>query len=96
MRSNALMSRVERRKAGVVGRRLCDGASVVLGPDRVGRRLSDGECGDQITLQFRFSVFFKLNITNSCVAETGMEKHFIVSNLWTHALLTFISVGVCG
>jgi hypothetical protein len=26
--------------------RCCGGASVVLGPDRVGRRLSDGECGD--------------------------------------------------
>ena len=28
--------------------RCCDGASVVLGPDRVGRRLSDGECGDSL------------------------------------------------
>jgi hypothetical protein len=54
-RSDALMSGVKRRTAGVGGQRLRDGSALLrwsLGgsrPDSVGRRLSDGECGDGIS-----------------------------------------------
>jgi len=96
-------SGVERRKAGVVGRRLCAGSALLrwsLGGSRAGqgretavrRRVR----GSKITLQFRFSVFFKLNITIPMWLKQEWKNISFVSNLWTHALLTFISVGVWG